>query len=175
MSLPRVAVAPFAILLLACSSPEPKSPDVGLTLPIHPPTLPEPAPAPPTAELEVTYSIHVDDLVRSVCQGPDPFFDFAATRTTTVDQATMNVLASCMKAGPLREREILLVGRADPRGTSTYNLALGLARADKVKTYLIAAGVDGKRIHTSSLGKDDASPLPADWAGDRRVEVQLAP
>ena len=124
---------------------------------------------------QTIYSIHVDDGVRSLCQGPDPFFKFASDQPGAQDRRTMNVLASCLKAGPLREQSIMLVGRTDPRGTERYNLQLGLERAEKVKAYLVASGVDAKRVRTASLGKEDASPFPADWPGDRRVEVRLAP
>ena len=86
----------------------------------------------------------------------------------------MKTLADCMMSGSLRDKSIVLIGRTDPRGTEEYNEKLGLERAEKVKSFLVSQGVDGSRIRTTSLGKDDASPLPADWAGDRRVEVKLA-
>ncbi len=87
----------------------------------------------------------------------------------------MQTLAACMKDGPLRDRRIALTGRTDPRGSENYNEKLGLERAERVKRYLVANGIDGARIETRSLGKTDASPAPKDWAADRRVQIELAP
>jgi peptidoglycan-associated lipoprotein len=80
-----------------------------------------------------------------------------------------------MKSGPLKDRRIALTGRTDPRGSENYNEKLGLERAERVKRYLVANGIDSARIETRSLGKTDASPAPQDWAADRRVEIELAP
>lgn len=56
-------------------------------------------------------------------------------------------------------------GHTDERGTEEYNVALGQRRADAVREYLAAKGVDAARISTISYGKqrplaydgDDAS------------------
>lgn len=45
-------------------------------------------------------------------------------------------------------------GHADERGTREYNLALGERRANSVKNYLVALGVDASRIETISYGKE---------------------
>jgi outer membrane protein OmpA-like peptidoglycan-associated protein len=74
-----------------------------------------------------------------------------------------------------RGKNITLTGRADPRGTEEYNEALGLQRAERMKRYLVAKGIDAARVQTKSLGKEDASPLPKDWPSDRRVDVRLSP
>ncbi len=88
----------------------------------------------------------------------------------------MQVLANCMREGPLRDRAIRLVGRTDPRGsTEAYNDRLGLERAERVRRYLIVQGIAPERILTATAGKADASPFPDDWATDRRVDVELAP
>jgi outer membrane protein OmpA-like peptidoglycan-associated protein len=117
----------------------------------------------------------INDNIRSSCSGPAPFFSFASAKTTSArDNATMNILAHCMTAGALKDKSIVLVGRTDPRGSEEYNEKLGLARALRVKAYLIARGVEDNRVLTASLGKEDASPSPADWPSDRRVEIRLA-
>lgn len=49
---------------------------------------------------------------------------------------------------------VTIEGHADERGTREYNLALGERRAESVKNYLIALGVDASRIQTISYGKE---------------------
>jgi peptidoglycan-associated lipoprotein len=164
-----------ALSLVACQSPEPQAPTAGLTRPIDPPKSPDLGRGPGTVEVMTTYSMYIDDGVRGLCSGPDPFFSFSSDKPTEHDQATMKVLADCMISGPLRTKKILLIGRTDPRGTEEYNEKLGLERAEKVKTFLVSQGVDQTRLETTSFGKDDANPSPAGWAGDRRVEVKIAP
>jgi peptidoglycan-associated lipoprotein len=86
----------------------------------------------------------------------------------------MQTLADCMLTGPLKGKSIRLIGHTDPRGTPGYNVKLGLERADRVKNYLITHGVDTARVQVESVGEDEASPAPKDWAKDRRVEIQLS-
>ena len=45
-------------------------------------------------------------------------------------------------------------GHADERGTREYNLALGARRAQTVRDYLAARGVDPGRMRTISYGKE---------------------
>jgi peptidoglycan-associated lipoprotein len=71
---------------------------------------------------------------------------------------------------------ITIEGHADERGTREYNLALGERRADAVMAYLIALGVDPKRLKTISYGKE--RPLCAEaneacWSQNRRGVTTL--
>ncbi|MEE2997042.1 MAG: peptidoglycan-associated lipoprotein Pal [Pseudomonadota bacterium] len=67
---------------------------------------------------------------------------------------------------------ITVEGHADERGTREYNLALGERRANSVRDYMIALGVDPNRLKTISYGKerpvDPASSEDA-WARNRRA------
>ncbi|MDY0359873.1 MAG: peptidoglycan-associated lipoprotein Pal [Desulforegulaceae bacterium] len=72
--------------------------------------------------------------------------------------------------------KITVEGHCDERGTTQYNLALGERRAESVKTYLVALGVDSSRILTISYGEerpavngsgDDA------WSKNRRAEFVI--
>jgi peptidoglycan-associated lipoprotein len=49
---------------------------------------------------------------------------------------------------------VTIEGHCDERGTEAYNLALGHARAEAIKTYLIGLGVDGERVSTVSYGEE---------------------
>ncbi len=70
------------------------------------------------------------------------------------------------------EKNLVLVGHCDWRGTAEYNLGLGDRRANAVKRFLESLGVDGKRLETLSKGSTDAkqSGGEADWQKDRRVD-----
>lgn len=63
-------------------------------------------------------------------------------------------------------------GHADDHGTQSYDRSLGWRRAEAVKAYLIAQGVDGGRIETVSQGRDQPAVQgrgEAAWAQNRRV------
>ena len=67
---------------------------------------------------------------------------------------------------------ITVEGHADERGTREYNLALSERRANSVRDYMIALGVDLNRLKTNSWGNerpvDPASNEDA-WARNRRA------
>ncbi|HPD83061.1 MAG: peptidoglycan-associated lipoprotein Pal [Alphaproteobacteria bacterium] len=67
-------------------------------------------------------------------------------------------------------------GHADERGTREYNLALGDRRATSVKNYLIANGVDPRRVNTISYGKEQPLVVGADgtsWSQNRRAKTRI--
>lgn len=161
-----------ALFAPACHSPEPRQPDKGLTPPVAPPQPPDLGRGPDRVSVDV-YRVYLGDGTRGVCGGPDPYFAFDSAQTDTRQTPTMQVLANCMKDGPLRDKSIRLIGRADPRGTDDYNDKLGLERAERVKKYLVTQGVEADRIQTDSAGKRGAKATPDDWPADRRVDVEL--
>lgn len=66
---------------------------------------------------------------------------------------------------------ITVEGHADERGTREYNLALGERRANSVKNYLVALGVDPRRVDTLTYGKErPAVPGVTEgaWSQNRR-------
>jgi outer membrane protein OmpA-like peptidoglycan-associated protein len=72
--------------------------------------------------------------------------------------------------------KIEIVGRADPRGESKYNLTLSEQRARAVEAWLIGHGVVAERIQARGAGE-----TPPEGSGERgfaesrRVEVNLVP
>ena len=60
---------------------------------------------------------------------------------------------------------IHVVGRADPSGTETDNLALSRRRATAVRDRLVSVGVAGTRFAVDASGSND--PLPADSPAER--------
>lgn len=175
--LPIALIVSFATGMAGCASQPPQSPAAGLTQPFNPPPAANLGNAPGTVEVEDLgpYNMYVTESVRLACSGPDPFFAFDSAKPKLDDQPTMNNLVDCMLHGVLQGKSIKLVGRTDPRGTAGSNERLGLDRADNVKKFLVANGVDPGRVQTASAGADDAAKAPQQWAKDRRVQIDLAP
>lgn len=71
---------------------------------------------------------------------------------------------------------ILIQGHSDSRGNPRLNQALSQRRADAVRTALIAAGVDARRMTAQGLGSTapvDSNETEEGRAKNRRVEVIL--
>ncbi|MDT8376403.1 MAG: peptidoglycan-associated lipoprotein Pal [Mariprofundaceae bacterium] len=69
---------------------------------------------------------------------------------------------------------VTVEGNCDERGSREYNLALGQRRADSVKDYLVANGVDASRIDTVSFGEERPACKGsgrACWAQNRRADI----
>ncbi len=101
---------------------------------------------------------------------------FAFDRSDLSPEA-MSILKK--KAGFLRQcpnREVLIQGHSDERGTGEYNIALGDRRANSARNFLVDLGINPRRISTVSYGEEQ--PLApgndeASWAENRRCEFVL--
>jgi outer membrane protein OmpA-like peptidoglycan-associated protein len=154
----------------ACHEPEPTSPVVGLTQPID---TPQPPDLGNYADRDITIHIYATGNLRQYCVGSDPFFHYDSDLTTPEDQQRLLALVACMMTGPLKDKRIVLTGRADPRGTVPFNDALGLERANRVKAFLVGHGVPTDRVATASAGKSGADPESSKWRTDRRVDIDV--
>jgi outer membrane protein OmpA-like peptidoglycan-associated protein len=137
---------------------------------------PKPAPKSVPASPNVSVS---DDLAKqcrlrftNVEQAPN--FDYNATELLPADRDVLQQIADCLIRGPLKGKNVQLVGRADPRGTDEYNLGLGAKRAETIKTYLQRLGVPAARLAPTTRGELDAAGVDeTGWERDRRVDLQL--
>jgi outer membrane protein OmpA-like peptidoglycan-associated protein len=146
-------------------------------------TAPQPqSPIAPPAPVEKTKpaspSIAVSEDVLRICKldldaiDKAPKFDFDRSALLPADFEVLNQVAECFTTGPMKGSNLQLVGRADPRGTVSYNDALGMRRAREVAAYLEQRGVEPTRIEQRSRGKRDAVGRDeASWAIDRRVDI----
>jgi len=82
----------------------------------------------------------------------DVFFDYdqMAIRRDAIPILEQNAMV-LLKRYP--NREVLIQGHCDERGTEAYNLILGERRASAVKNYLVNLGVTSSRLRVLSLGK----------------------
>ena len=124
---------------------------------------------------EAPYNMYIAEPMLLVCTGPDPFFAFDVAKPLASDKPTMNHLITCLQSAAMRGKTVKLIGHTDPRGTLAFNERLGLQRAEHVKKYLVANGIDASRVVTASMGAEDAAKAPKEWATDRRVQIQLVP
>ena len=70
----------------------------------------------------------------------------------------------------------MIEGHADERGTREYNIALGAKRAQTVREYLVAHGVEVSRMRTISYGKERPVAVCDDiscWSQNRRAVIVL--
>lgn len=162
---------------LACGSeppPPPKTADAALA--------PAPATPPPAADNPKPDddpskgNINISDEIRQACGITDAeaFFAYDSANVRQQDKAVLSKLATCFTTGPLKGREMRLVGHADNRGEEDYNMLLGQRRADNVKSAIVAAGMTSAKAFTTSRGELDATGSDeASWAKDRRVDIVL--
>jgi len=114
--------------------------------------------------------------IRTACglSDKDAYFDFDSAKLDGADKSVLQRVAACFNSGPLAGRSMRLIGHADPRGDTEYNMVLGGSRADNVKQYLQNHGLRGNQLATTSRGEFDATGNDeATWAHDRRVDVLL--
>jgi outer membrane protein OmpA-like peptidoglycan-associated protein len=81
-------------------------------------------------------------------------------------------IASVLRANPLLS--ITIEGHADERGGDDYNRKLSQRRADAVRAYLAAAGVERARMKTAAFGKSRPEVKGGDiesYAVNRRVVI----
>jgi peptidoglycan-associated lipoprotein len=71
---------------------------------------------------------------------------------------------------------VVVSGHCDERASASYNMALGIRRANYIRGLLVKNGVDLNRVYTVSKGKED--PLAKghsseDWKVNRRAEFKI--
>lgn len=82
----------------------------------------------------------------------DIFFEYDQASLREESKSILQKDAKFMIANPNAKIEIQ--GHTDERGSEEYNLALGARRAQIVKRFLTALGVDGSRLQTISFGEE---------------------
>ncbi len=101
--------------------------------------------------------------------GDRVFYDFDSSDLTTEAQDTVEKVVAWMQTYP--DVTLSLEGHCDERGTREYNLALGERRANSVRSYMEALGIDGSRLSVISFGKERPAVLGSNesaWAQNRR-------
>ena len=100
-------------------------------------------------------------------------FEYNSSELKTEASAQLTQLKSALAKESLRNDRFLVAGHTDAKGNPQYNKQLSLKRAESVKRYLVAAGLDAGRLDTVGYGSEQplASARPDDPA-NRRVEIR---
>ena len=113
----------------------------------------------------------------------DALFDFDKAVLRDEGKAKLDELVA--KAGQIKLEVILAVGHTDRLGSAAYNQKLSERRANAVKDYLVAKGIEANRIYTEGKGK--TQPVTGDTCKgnaktkalisclqpDRRVDIEV--
>lgn len=103
------------------------------------------------------------------------YFEYDSDEIRGEAEERLRAKAEILRANPTVRLRI--EGHADQRGSTEYNLALGQRRAEAVRAWLGAYGIDASRFTTLSYGKerplDDGSGETA-LARNRRAEFAIA-
>lgn len=105
----------------------------------------------------------------------DIFFDF--DKSNIRDDARPNLSEDVQWLKANSTAKITIEGHCDERGTAEYNLGLGERRAKATMDYLVAAGIDAKRMKMISYGKERPFVLGHDestWKWNRRAHFVVS-
>jgi peptidoglycan-associated lipoprotein len=83
-------------------------------------------------------------------------------------------LASYLRQNP--NVYLVIEGHCDERASASYNMALGMRRANYVRSFLVKNGADLNRVFTISRGKEQPLALghsPESWKLNRRSQFRI--
>lgn len=102
------------------------------------------------------------------------FFDYDMSAVREDQRSKMDAKANLLREdGAITLR---IVGHADERGSTEYNLALGMRRAQSLKDYLAGFGIAADRIQIQSMGEErplEMGQNESAWSRNRRGEFQI--
>jgi len=129
-------------------------------------------------QLEQDFEVAITRLEGQLRFDIPVYFAFNEATVEQDDQAVLDRF-NAVRAEYYPEALITVEGFTDPAGSAEYNLALGLRRANAVRTYLMAAGLAEAQVRSVSYGEDtsrlvtptDQGPGNAGWQNRRVVVV----
>ncbi len=111
------------------------------------PTEPVPAPPPPDTLTEMPLEPPKVELNLATI-----YFDFDKSDIRAGDATILQGNHDQLMMAP--DAQVTIEGYCDPIGTSEYNMALGMRRADAAKAYLVKLGADMNMFSTISFGEE---------------------
>ena len=152
-----------------------------------PPPKPQPpaAPKPPTTEPpKPPVKAPPEKLLpQKINFSADALFDFDKSDLKPEGKAMLDDLTRLLQGA--KYEVILAIGHADRIGTVQYNQKLSVRRAETVKKYLVAKGIEPNRVYAEGKGKSQPLTKPGDCTvknrkaliaclqPDRRVDVEV--
>lgn len=104
------------------------------------------------------------------------FFDISSATgdMSTISDEFIKKLKLFLDNNPTAKAEV--TGHTDNTGTASFNMELGLKRAEFVKSYLVNAGINADQIVTSSKGFSEpaaSNSTKEGRAANRRTEIKV--
>jgi peptidoglycan-associated lipoprotein len=149
---------------------------------------PEPAPAArtqsaaPTRQAEAAPRSNMPDAAtraridQLLARIEDAYFDYDrhTLRPDAIEalKGDSTELRDILKDYP--DYKLTIEGHCDERGSAEYNIALGQARADAAKSYLVGVGIPSGQLGTVSYGKERPACQDHDencWQKNRRIHI----
>jgi peptidoglycan-associated lipoprotein len=148
----RVALALMAGLALAACASTPQNQTAGMANSAAPGS-------------QQDFVVNVGDRV---------FFESDSSELTVQSRSTLDKQVQWLQM--YNRYAFTIEGHADERGTREYNIALGARRAQAVRDYLTARGIEPNRMRTISYGKERPVAVCNDiscWSQNRRAVTVL--
>jgi len=184
-----VALAAFALIGAGCAKKKvaaatPPAPQPAVSTPAAQPSSSTPMrsnPAPQRAASSTPASRYPDAATRAridelLAKIEDAYFDYNkhTLRPDAVKalQSDSSELRDIIKGYP--DYKLTIEGHCDERGSEEYNRALGDARAEAARDYLVGVGISSTQLSVVSYGKD--RPVCEDhdeacWQRNRRIHI----
>ena len=102
------------------------------------------------------------------------YFDFDSYAIRPDSRSELDAKVPALRANP--NLRVLIVGHTDERGSTEYNLALGMRRGEAAREYLVNLGFAPERFEVTSYGEErpvDPGQDEAAWARNRRAEFEV--
>jgi outer membrane protein OmpA-like peptidoglycan-associated protein len=100
-------------------------------------------------------------------------FEFNSSELQAQAAAQLKQLQSALTSEPLSRDRFMVAGHTDAKGSPQYNQQLSVRRAEAVKRYLVANGVDADRLEAVGYGAEHlALPDHPEDPANRRVEIR---
>lgn len=103
---------------------------------------------------------------------------FASDQSTLLPEAQTRLSQVSDALLSTKERNIVVEGFTDSKGSDSHNLDLSQRRADAVRAYIVSRGYESDRITAHGIGKDRPVATNANAEGranNRRVEIVIQP
>jgi len=112
-------------------------------------TPPEPVPPPPPPDTLIEKPIEPENVTLNLAT---IYFDFDKSDIRSGDATILQGNYDQLKKAP--KTAVSIEGYCDPMGTSEYNMALGMRRAEAAKAYLVKLGAAMDMFSTISFGEE---------------------